>query len=146
MTFAKSYPAISCASASTADPRTTAEAVCPRSAASFCPAAIASSDVLFNVPALCSMKTRIPLLMIVQLCSTNFSLSLLLLNYPGFSAQFLGQFNCPLFRVTTTEQLRLFCFLRQINLLDPLMGWLAGDVGGRGHFLYLFLFGRHDAL
>src|SRR6266704_5165583 len=64
MTFAKSYATISCASASTSEPRTTAEAVCPRSAASFCPAAIASNDVLFNVPALCSMKTRIPLLMI----------------------------------------------------------------------------------
>src|SRR6266496_547798 len=41
-------------------PNTTADTFCRKSLPSFWAAAIASSEVLFSVPALCSMKTKIP--------------------------------------------------------------------------------------
>src|SRR5205807_6594791 len=102
------------------------------SAPSFCAAAIASSEVLFSAPALCSMKMRMPLAIIG-------------LDQPCFGAQLLGQFNRALFRVAVAQELCLLRFVRQVNFFYPLMGRFADDVGVGRDFLNLFFLRGHDA-
>src|SRR5689334_25399571 len=62
---------MSCASALTSSaPNTTALTDCCSSDPNCCAAAIASIELLFAVPPLCSMKTSMPLLIRVLLCKS----------------------------------------------------------------------------
>src|SRR5688500_6741312 len=60
-------------------------------------------------------------------------------NYTRLVAQPLSQFDRAFFRITVTEELSLFSFLRQVNLFNPLMRWLVYDLSGRCNFPNLFL-------
>src|SRR4051794_38249495 len=69
--------------------------------------------------------------------------SSLLLNHSRFRPQFFGQFGRAFFGVAASEELRLLCFQREVNLFDALVRWARGRIRGRNNLFNLLLLGGH---
>src|SRR5262245_34528390 len=103
------------------------------------PAAIASNELLFATPPRCSIKTRMPLLIYFLRPSDGLS------DNTSFRVQLLREFSSADLSVAITQELCLLRFLRQVNLLDALMGSPGGQLRCWCDFLDLFLLRSHDA-